>query len=70
MELTKELLEQRIELLETQRVQLLANANACGGAVTMLRQLITELTCEEPEKPSDVEDGGAETDSAPLAEGE
>lgn len=69
MVLTKELLEKRIEIMEAQRQQFLANANACGGAVTMLRQLLTDLESEEPEEASDAKDEGAGMDHpAPMRE--
>jgi hypothetical protein len=50
MELTKELLEDRIRILETQKMQMLANVNACGGGILVLRGLLSDLDREEVEE--------------------
>ena len=46
MEITKELLEQRIAEIEVQKAQFIANVNACGGAITALYQVIADLEKE------------------------
>ena len=47
MEITKEMLEQRIENLTAQREQLIANINAVNGAEGALRQLVKDLEKED-----------------------
>lgn len=47
MEITKEIIEERIENLEGQREQSVAHLNAILGAIGTLRQLITELETED-----------------------
>ncbi len=49
MEITKELLEKRIQELTTQKEQLIANVNACEGGILILRGLISDLKCNENE---------------------
>ena len=62
MELTKELLEKRIEVLEAQKAQTMATANACEGGILILRGLLSELDREEDN------DEGAGDESAPSEE--
>lgn len=47
MEITKNLLEDRITKIENQKAQFVANANACGGAITALYQVIADLEKED-----------------------
>lgn len=47
MEITKEILAERIENLTAQREQLIANINAVNGAVGTLQQLIKDLEKED-----------------------
>ena len=51
MEITKELLEQRVAEIEVQKAQFIANANACGGAISALWQLIADLDKKEEDAP-------------------
>ena len=50
MELTKELLEERIKSLEAQKVQLIANVNACEGGIMVARGLLSDLDREDESK--------------------
>ena len=50
MELTKEILEKRLQALKAQKEQFAAQANACEGGILTVRGLITELETEEPVK--------------------
>ncbi|KKK75207.1 hypothetical protein LCGC14_2876060 [marine sediment metagenome] len=61
MEITKELLEKRLEVLTVQKAQFVANVNACEGGIITVRGLLSDLDRE------DVEDNGerAEGESAP-----
>lgn len=69
MVLTRELLEQKITNLKLQERQALGRANACGGAVSMLQQLITDLDREEPKEPSDGDPGEGNGTSLPQGQG-
>ena len=53
MELTKEMLEQRIKTLEAQKAQFVANVNACEGGLITVRALLSDLDREEPPKEVD-----------------
>jgi len=66
MVLTKELLLERMRVIEAQQAQLVANANGCGGALKMLQQLLMDLDSEEPQKVSDI---GTGMEARPLDEG-
>ena len=50
MELTKELLEERIKNLEAQKIQFIASVNACEGAIQMVRGLLSDLDREKCDK--------------------
>lgn len=47
MKITKKLLEDRIIELEGQKAQFVANANACGGAIAAVYQVIADLEKED-----------------------
>ena len=53
MELTKELLEQRIKTLEAQKAQFVANVNACEGGLITVRALLSDLDREETPEGTD-----------------
>lgn len=63
MELTKELLEERIRTLEAQKAQMVANVNAVEGGLMIVRGLLGDLDREEEDKTE-----GQTTESAPLKE--
>ena len=58
MILTKELLEERLKVLEVQKQQMIANVNACEGGIVTLRDLLSDLDREE--KDSGDRDGGSD----------
>ncbi len=59
MQITKDFLTARLAELEREKVQALANANACNGAISVTKALLLELEKPEPaDKP-------AETPAAP-----
>ncbi len=49
MILTHELLEKRIQTLEAQKVQMIANVNAVEGGLMVARGLLSDLDREEAE---------------------
>lgn len=80
MELTKELLEKRLENLkaqkqqalanantyESQKRQLLANANACEGGIETIQLLLSDLNREEPKKKDLVNENGEQVENKPA----
>ena len=59
MEITKELLEERIKNLETQKQQAIATVNACEGGIITLRGLLSDLDREEKNENGEAEDESA-----------
>ena len=64
MEISRELLEKRVEDVIAQKEQFIARANACEGALVAFRDLLGDLDREDEEK----EDGGPEEVGPPTEE--
>lgn len=60
MELTRELLEERLGALAAQKAQSIANVNACEGGIITIRDLLSDLDREDKEA-----DEGVDAESTP-----
>ena len=60
MELTKEMLEERLKELMAQKERSIANVNACEGGIITIRGLLCVLDREE-------KDDSGETGSSPVS---
>ena len=69
MTITKELLEDRITEIENQKAQFVANANACGGAITALYQVIADLEKEDAVDEEGQKDQGRDDEAVRQEEG-
>ncbi len=50
MELTREILEGRLQMLTGQKAQAIANVNACEGGLMILRDLLGDLDRKKPKE--------------------
>lgn len=59
MELTKELLEKRLTVLEAQKAQAIGHVNALEGGLITIRDLLKELDREEKDENGEAADESA-----------